>query len=348
MQRNVKVCAVGTGRAGMVHATNFRWRVPYAELVSVVDVDAGRASAAADELDLPGRGFATIADAMEADAFDAVVITTPTFTHEELVLEAASLGAHVLCEKPMALDLDECDAMTDAAEAAGVVLQLAFMRRFDPPFVEAKRQIEAGAIGDPILVRSLTRGPGLPPAWANDVKTSNGMLAEVNSHDFDAVRWLTGKEIAEIYAVGSALKRPDLLDGLPDFYDTAVVTLTLDGGGYGVIDGVCPVDYGYDARAEVVGTRGVVWIGELRDTATVTVTRDAGARRPHFTTWRDRFRQAYVAEAEHFIACIREGATPRVTATDGRAAVAAVLAANRSLREHRPVALAEGATTLDG
>jgi myo-inositol 2-dehydrogenase/D-chiro-inositol 1-dehydrogenase/scyllo-inositol 2-dehydrogenase (NAD+) len=332
----------------MVHARNFRWRVPHAELVSVVDVDAGRAAEAADELDLPGRGFGTIAAAMDAEAFDAVVITTPTFTHKHLALEAASLGVHVLCEKPMALDLDECDAMTDAAEAAGVVLQLAFMRRFDPPFVEAKRQIDAGAIGDPILVRSLTRGPGLPPAWANDVETSNGMLAEVNSHDFDAVRWLAGKEISEVYAVGSALKRPDLLAELPDFYDTAVVTLTLDGGGYGVIDGVCPVDYGYDARAEVVGTRGVLWIGELRDTATVTVTRDAGAHRPHFTTWRDRFRQAYVAEAEHFVTCIREGAAPRVGAADGRAAVAAVLAANRSLREHRPVALDSASAAVTG
>lgn len=342
MQQYIKVCAVGTGRAGMVHAKNFRWRVRYAELVSVVDADGSRASAAADELDLAGRGFATIAEAMDADGFDAVVITTPTFTHKDLVLEAAALGVHVLCEKPMALDLEECDAMTAAADAANVILQLAFMRRFDRPFVEAKRQIDAGTIGDPILIRSLTRGPGLPPPWANDLKTSNGMLAEVNSHDFDAVRWLAGKDIAEVYAVGNALKRPDLLDTLPDFYDTAVVTLTLEGGGYGVIDGVCPVDYGYDARAEVVGTRGVLWIGELRDTATVTVTRDAGAHRPHFTTWRDRFRQAYVAEAEHFITCIREGVTPRVTAADGRAAVEAVLAANRSLREHRPVALGTG------
>lgn len=348
MQRNVKVCAVGTGRAGRVHAENFRWRVPHAELISVVDVDSGRAADVADELDLPGRGFRTIADAMDAEAFDAVVITTPTFTHKDLVLEATSLGAHVLCEKPMALDLDECDAMTEAAEAAGVILQLAFMRRFDPPFVEAKRQIDAGEIGEPIMIRSLTRGPGLPPAWANDVKTSNGMLAEVNSHDFDAVRWLAGKDVTEVYAVGAALKRPDLLEELPDFYDTSVVTLTLEGGGYGVIDGVCPVDYGYDARAEVVGTRGVLWIGELRDTATVTVTRDAGAHRPHFTTWRDRFRQAYVAEAEHFVACIREGAAPRVTAADGRAAVAAVLAANRSLREHRPVTLGADATTPAG
>ena len=348
MERNVKVCAVGTGRAGMVHARNFRWHVPHAELVSVVDSDRSRADAAAAELDLPGRGFVGMAEAMEAEAFDAVVITTPTFTHRDLVLEAASLGAHVLCEKPMALDLEECDAMTDAVNAADVVLQLAFMRRFDPPFVEAKRQIDAGAIGDPILIRSLTRGPGLPPAWANDVRTSNGMLAEVNSHDFDAVRWLAGKDIAEVYAVGSALKRPDLRDELPEFYDTAVVTLTLEGGGYGVIDGVCPVDYGYDARAEVVGTRGVLWIGELRDTATVRVTREGGAHQPHFTTWRDRFRQAYVAEAEHFVACIRGGATPRVTAADGRAAVAAVLAANRSLREHRPVTLAEGAVALAG
>jgi myo-inositol 2-dehydrogenase/D-chiro-inositol 1-dehydrogenase/scyllo-inositol 2-dehydrogenase (NAD+) len=285
----------------MVHAHNFRWRVRDADLVAVVDADAARAAHAATELDLGGCGFTTLADALGTVAFEAVVITTPTFTHKDLVLEAARAGIHVLCEKPMALSLAECDAMIGAAEQAGVVLQVAFMRRFDPPFVEAKRQIDEGAIGTPLMVRSLTRGPGLPPAWANDIKTSNGMLAEVNSHDFDTVRWLAGSEVTEVYATAAALKRPDLLETLPDFYDTAIVTLTMASGAFGVIDGVCPVVYGYDARAEVVGSSGVLWIGELRDTAVVRVTREGGAQRPHFTSWRDRFRDAYLAEAEHWV-----------------------------------------------
>jgi scyllo-inositol 2-dehydrogenase (NAD+) len=90
------------------------------------------------------------------------------------------------------------------------------------------------------MVRSLTRGPGLPPAWANDLKTSNGMLAEVNSHDFDAVRWLSGSEYVEVHVRAAARKRPDLRATLPDFYDVAVVSAVMKNGAFGIIDGVCP------------------------------------------------------------------------------------------------------------
>jgi len=334
---NVRMCAIGTGRAGMVHATNFRWRTPRAELVAVVDADPERAALAAAELDLPGRGFTTLAAALAATPIDAVVITTPTFTHAALVREAAGHGLHVLCEKPMALSLAECDSMMLACERAAVTLQLAFMRRFDPPFVEAKRDLDAGAIGDVVMVRSLTRGPGLPPAWANDVKTSNGMLAEVNSHDFDAVRWLAGSEYVEVHARGAALKRPDLLATLPDFYDVAVVSAVMANGAFGIIDGVCPSEYGYDARAEIVGSRGLLFAGDIRSPGAQRVTREGGAVGPHFTSWRERFAEAYRAEAAHFVESVQAGSAPRVGGVDGRAAVAAVVAANRSLREGKAV-----------
>jgi len=333
----VKVCAIGTGRAGMVHATNFRWHVPHACLVSVVDADAERAALAAAELDLAGRGVTRLSDALALGDVDAVVITTPTFTHAALVREAAEHGLHVLCEKPMALSVAECDDMVGACERASVVLQLAFMRRFDPPFVQAKQQIDDGAIGAPIMVRSLTRGPGLPPAWANDMATSNGMLAEVNSHDFDAVRWLAGSEYEEVHARAGALKRPDMRSTLPDFYDVAVVSAGMRNGAFGIIDGVCPSEYGYDARAEIVGERGLLFAGDIRSPGAARVTRDGGAVGPHFTSWRERFAEAYRAEATHFVDCVRNAAVPIVGGADGRAAVAAVVAANRSLREGRAV-----------
>ena len=334
---NVKVCAIGTGRAGMVHARNFRWHVPHAELVAVVDADAERAAAAATELALGDRGFTGLTAALAATDVDAVVITTPTFTHEPLVREAADHALHVLCEKPMALSVRECDTMMAACERARVTLQLAFMRRFDPPFVQAKAQLDDGAVGEVLMVRSLTRGPGLPPAWANDLRTSNGMLAEVNSHDFDAVRWLTGGEYDEVHARAAARQRPDLRDSLPDFYDVAVVSAQMSNGAFGVIDGVCPAEYGYDARAEIVGSRGVLFAGDIRSPGAQRVTREGGAVGPHFLAWRDRFAEAYRAEAEHFIECVRAGEAPRVGGLDGRAAVAAVVAANRSLLEGRPV-----------
>src|SRR5690606_25767995 len=126
----VRVGVIGTGRAGMVHAENFRWRVPHAELVAVVDADAARAAEAAPALDLAGLGFSDLASALAARQLDAVVITTPTFTHRDLAVEASAAGLHVFCEKPMALTLSECDDIVAACQRSSVNLQLGFMRRF--------------------------------------------------------------------------------------------------------------------------------------------------------------------------------------------------------------------------
>ena len=337
MQAEVRVCVVGTGRAGMVHARNFRWHVPYASLVAIVDIEPERARQAASELDLGQAPFPTLDKALEMSDFDAVVITTPTFSHAELAVKAASSGKSILCEKPMALTLEECDRMIEAASQNQVVLQIGFMRRFDPPFVEAKRQIDDGLIGRPLVVRTLTRGPGLPPAWAHDIRRSHGILAEVNSHDFDCIRWFSGGEYVSVFARGATRKALEVQARYPEFYDTVVVSAELDNGVFAVLDGVCPVDYGYDARAEVVGTEGVLLVGEMHQTATTRVTRQSGLVEDHFLGWRERFAQAYANEATHFVEAIRGRRPPTATGVDGKRALEAVIAGNRSIATGQPV-----------
>jgi myo-inositol 2-dehydrogenase/D-chiro-inositol 1-dehydrogenase/scyllo-inositol 2-dehydrogenase (NAD+) len=331
-----------------MHARNFRWRVPHAELAAVVDAEAERAQGAAEELGLGDAHYSSLEEAVASMRFDAIVITSPTFTHAALAAQAAHAGLHMLCEKPMALNLAECDRIIEAARQAGVILQMAFMRHFDPAFVAAKQQIDDGLIGQPLIVRSLTRGPGLPPPWARDIRNSNGMLAEVNSHDFDTIRWLAGGDFTSVFAQAAALKVPDLKEEYPDFYDTAVVTLQLDNGAFGMVDGVCPAEYGYDARAEVVGSQGVLFIGELREAGLTRVTRQGGAVERHFLTWPARFEQAYVNEARHFVDCVRAGEQPSVGGLDGRHALEAVLAANRSIQWGRPVRLPLGPEVAEG
>ncbi len=338
MRSVVRVCVVGLGRAGMVHAVNFQRNVPGAALEAVVEADGEVLEARAAELGVAAR-YAGIREALADAQVDAVCITSPTFTHAEMSLEAASAGKHILCEKPMALNLAEADRMIAAAASAGVVLQIGFMRRFDPAFREARRLLEAGRIGRPMVIRSLTRGPGLPPRWAWDARRSIGMLAEVNSHDFDTVLWMAGGDVARIYAETSASKRPDLLGEFPGFYDSAVVTLRMADGTLAMIDGACPVDYGYDARLEVLGTRGVLQVGELRGSAVLTCTRESGVQSAPFAGWRERFREAYVAEAEHFVRSIRGEEQPLATGLDGRRALEATLAASLSSRLGAPVTL---------
>ena len=334
----VKICLVGAGRAGMVHAGNFKDSVPGASLAAVVDADRALAEKRAQELGVRFF-FSDIHQALDQAEMDAVCITTPTFTHADIAIAAAEAGKHILCEKPMALSLDEATRMIQAAEEGGIKLQIAFMRRFDPAFLAAKEKIEEGFIGEPMIVKSTGRGPGLPPRWACDPRTSNGMLAEVNSHDFDSMRWLMSSEVARIYAEGATFKCLDLKEEFPDFYDNAVVTLRFQNGGLGVLDGSCPVGYGYDARTEILGTDGVIMVGELRDVGVTTCTKKTGAVTPSFRSWRDRFRDAYIAEARHFVECILQDRDPLVTGHDGRKAVEMVLAANESIRSGSPVSL---------
>ncbi len=341
MPKPIRVCVIGVGRAGQVHANSLRYHLPGGDLVALVDEDAAALEKVGEKFEVLGR-FSSLEEALACIEFDAVVISTPTFTHTSLTLQAASAGKHIFCEKPMALTLAECEEMTAAADRKSVLLQMGFMRRFDPAFEAAKARIDAGEIGRPLLVKSLTHGPGLPPPWARDMSKSNGMLAEVNSHDWDSIRWLAGSNFQRVFAEVANSKRAVHGIDAPHFYDTALVQIRLDNGTLGEISGICPCEYGYDSRVEIIGERGLLQVGDLRGQATLVCTnREQGLVTPIYRTWPERFADAYVREMRHFLDCIRSGTRPRIGGEDGRWAVAGVLAATKSFLEGRPVALSE-------
>jgi len=337
MGRRVRVCVIGAGRVGRVHSTNISCRIPLAELVAVVDqaVEAAKALAS----DLKVNYYTSLSEALKKEDFDAVFITTPTFTHCDLAVEAAEAGKHVFCEKPMALNLEEADKMISAARRNNVKLQIGFMRRFDPELRRAKELIAEGVIGKPVLIKSTGRGPGLPPKWALDPRTGLSMVAEVNSHDFDCLRWLMEDEFRSIYADADALIRPDVAKEYPGFHDVVVVMTRFVKGGIGLIDGACPVGYGYDARVEVLGTEGLITIGEIQGTTILVCHKDKKITTEPFPSWRNRFKEAYVAEAEGFIKAIIEDREPEVTGEDGKKALEAAIATFQSIKEHRPISL---------
>ena len=337
----IRICVLGAGRVGRLHTTNLLQRIPGAQITALVDPADGPRHALSQELGIEAA-FPSLEQALEKVSFEAVVITTPTPTHRPLAVQAAQAGKHVFLEKPMALDLEECDAILGTARQAGVVLQLGFMRRFDPDFQAAARRIAAGEIGLPMLIKSLTHGPGLPPPWARDLRTSNGMLAEVNSHDWDTVRWLMGSDYERVYVEVANFKGPAHGVDSPNFYDNVLVNIRFKSGGLGSISGICPCGYGYDARVEVVGEKGILQIGALQGQAVVVCTdRDQGLVTPIYRTWPERFAWGYIHEMEHFLHCIRTGEAPRVGGEEGRWAVAGVLAGTKSFLEERPVSLKE-------
>jgi predicted dehydrogenase len=337
----IRVCLVGAGRAGKVHANSLVYHVPAASVVGVVDAYPGALQDTGDQFGIDAR-FETLEAALDGVEFDAVVITTPTFTHRSLAVMAAEAGKHVFLEKPMALTIAECDDIIGAAGRNGVLVQIGFMRRFAPEFVAAFERIQAGEIGRPMMIKSLSHGPGLPPPWARDLKKSNGLLAEVNSHDWDCTRWLMSSNPQRVYAEVANFKGVARGIDVPDFYDNALVNIRFENGGLGSISGVCPCDYGYDARVEIVGELGIMQIGDMQGQSVVVCTdRDQGLITPIFRTWPERFAWGYIREMGHFIDCIQTGTPPRVGGEDGRWAVAGALAGTRSFFEERPVYVSE-------
>lgn len=332
-QELVGVGVVGVGRAGLVHAQNFAYHVPNARLVSVMDTNSQRVQEVASSLAVD---YATDLDRFLQDPrIDAVCVTLPTFLHASVVEQVARAGKHILCEKPLALTPDEAFSMATAVKTSDIKFVMGFMRRFDKAFQRARQMITEGAIGEPIVIKSTGRGPGLPPAWAWDINLSNGMLGEVNSHDFDTVRWFSGSEFSNAYARGKNFRSPDVGKLHPNFYDNALVLVEMESGAIGTVDGSCPADYGYDARIEVLGTEGVLFVGTTAEDSVTVWTRPNGVRQSGVTSWRSLFREAYLAEDCHLVDCILNNTQPLVGLEDGLRALEVVRAANLSIQSRQ-------------
>jgi len=341
VKKDIRICMVGAGRVGKNHSEAIINHVPGGKIIALVDpVENIRKETG--ELFGIENGYDSLEQAIDDVKFDGVIITTPTPTHVTLAKVAAENGKHVFMEKPMALNLEECDQIIETTTKNKVILQIGFMRRFEPEFVAAQERIDAGEIGAPMMVKSLTHGPGLPPPWARDLRTSNGMLAEVNSHDWDAVRWMMSSNYERVYAEIANFKGEAFQVDTPNFYDNTIVSIKFESGGLGMFSGICPCEYGYDARMEIVGEKGIMQIGDIKGQSVVVCTnRDQGLITPIYRTWPQRFKWGYIYELEHFIRCIQNDQEPKVGGMDGRWAVAGVLAGTKSFQEERPVYLSE-------
>ncbi len=320
----ITFAVLGLGRMGRLYAETLRDRVPSARLAAAADPDpAARAAFASD---FPGVRL--VADPLDAlDGVDAVVIATPTKTHHSLVIAAAAAGKAIFCEKPLALTVADTRTAIDAVTAAGVPLQVGFMRRFDATYVRAKALIDAGSIGEPIVFKSVGRDPFCPrPEYADPV-LSGGLIVDMGIHDCDLARWLMGQEVERVSAEGSLLVCDDLR-AVGDI-DNASVNLRFASGTLGHVEVSRNAFYGYDIRTEVLGTEGAVTIGQHQQTPVVLLDRH-GAHHDVVPYLMERFGEAYRSQLDAFVTCLRDGSPPRVTGADGLAALAIAVAATRS------------------
>lgn len=332
MSGPVGVALIGVGTMGAFHARALAGRVPGARLVAVADPAEESVRRLLGE---PGfervRAERDYQRVLADPEVEAVVVASPGPTHPEVIAAAAEAGKHVFAEKPLAYDLASADRALAAVERAGVLLQLGFQRRFDPGFQRARRLVVDGTLGRVYQVRSLTRDPKFAsyervPRWA--------IFRETLIHDFDVLRWLANSEAVEVYARADALVAPERRAA--GLLDTALVCVRFASGAFGVADASFGSPFGYDVRAEVYGSGGMVTVGDGR-TDSALLYGPAGVCRPQAHWFTDLFAQAYVAELEHFVACVRSGQQPAVGGTDGRNSLALAVAAIESVETGRPV-----------
>jgi len=316
----------------MIHARNYVGSVFGAAIAAVCDPNEATAKAAAEELGLT-LYYTDYKEVMKNEDIQAVIIACPTKFHREIAVAAAEAGKHIFCEKPMAMDEAECDEMIEAAKKNHVKLQIGFMRRFDESFQEAKRLIEEGEIGEVVSVRSHTRGPSKPQEWMYDISISNGPLGEVCSHDIDTVRWFTNSEIKQLYAIAGNYRNKEVKERYPDFYDNVIMSVEFENGMQGIVEGAQYVQYGYDARVEIVGTEGIICLGDIHEKKVLTCTKQKKMERPSMHSWTYLFKDAYLREDNSFIQAILENREVECSGIDGKMAVKIVKAGNASIKE---------------
>ena len=333
----VNVGIIGAGRIGKVHVESICTQVPNAKVKMLADpfmTDATAEWAKNMGVEAVTKDYKEI---LADPDIDAVLICSSTDTHSPISVEAIKAGKHVFCEKPIDHDVKKIQDVIDALKDSNVKYQVGFNRRFDHNFEAVQQAVAAGKVGDIHVIKVTSRDP--EPPCAEYVKVSGGMFLDMTIHDFDMVRFLAGCNAEEVYVEAAVLVDPAI--GEAGDVDTAVITLKMENGAIAVIDNSRKAVYGYDQRAEVFGSKGMVATGN--DSASMAVISNengvTGDKPLYF--FLERYMAAYAKEVKCFIKAIEEDTDTPLGVMDGLQPVLMGLAAKKSLEEHRPVKISE-------
>ena len=337
MPKQLGVGIIGVGLLGGQHAIILAHHIPHTRLVAVADVRAETAKSVAAELG--AANHYTTAEELAADPdVEAIVIASADDAHIDGILAGAANRKDVFCEKPITTSLEDADRALSAVAEAGVRLQIGFMRQYDKPYLAAKRAIEEGKIGTPVLFKNAHRGKD---PFNIDRPASAGCdpMAFVNSniHDYNDARWLLSDEAVEVHAIGTRIVEPTALEGV----DAAVSTIKFGRGAIADIEFISATRYGYDVRTEIVGDIGTLFIGSPQGAGCVLATAD-GLQQEAMDHWLVRYGEAYLVELTDWSRRMLAGEPPYVTGAAGRVALEIAIAAQQSMREGRTVQLPLG------
>jgi myo-inositol 2-dehydrogenase/D-chiro-inositol 1-dehydrogenase len=325
---DLHVGVVGVGRIGAFHARTLLG-LEGVGAVTVTDVLPERAWRVA------GASVAESPTALVERGIDALVIATTTAEHASLLRLAAAAGLPAFCEKPVALDLATLDSISDDVVQAGTLVQVGYQRRFDAGYRAARAAVADGRLGTLLALRAATHDP-VPPS-EEFIAVSGGIFRDLLIHDFDAVRFVTGSEIVEVYADG-AVRETRWFERYGDA-DTAVAVLRLSGGALAIVSGARRNPLGYDVRLELFGTGDSVSVGTGARAPLRSVEPAIDPPSEPYRNFMDRFEAAYRSELAAFVDAVRHGGPSACSLEEARAALVVALAADRSRAERRPVSI---------
>ena len=329
----VNIGIIGAGRIGKVHLKSITYNVPNATVKAIADpFMSAEAEAFAKDMGVKviTKDYKEIINDPD---IDAVLVCSSTDTHAAISIEAIKAGKHVFCEKPVDHSVEKIQAVADALEGTNLKFQVGFNRRFDHNFAAIRKAVDEGRIGDPHIVKITSRDPEPPnPAY---IKVSGGIFLDMTIHDFDMATFLVNSDVEEVYVESAVLVDPAI--GEQGDVDTAIITMKMKNGALCVIDNSRRAAYGYDQRAEVFGSKGMV--ATSNDTLSSAVIADANGvtgEKPLFF-FLERYMQSFSDEMKQFVDAVENDKEVPVGIHAGMQSVKIGLAAKKSVEEHRPV-----------
>ena len=317
--KTVKVGSVGLGRLGYEHAKNIANYVTGAELTAICDTDAERVAQVAEELNVPYT-YTDVAEMVKNPDLDAIVVVSPSMFHAEHIKLALDAGKHCFCDKPLDTTVEKCKLAEKAVEAhPDKVFMLGFMRRFDKSYAEAKRKIDNGDIGKVVLVRSYTQDPrSTIESTLKFAPHSGGQYLDMCVHDIDLIRWFTGSDVKNVWAIGGVFEF-DLYKELNDA-DNAAATIQMENGAMGFMFTNRTHAAGSNVETEIIGTHGTLRIANVGAKNLLNIVDEHGSREEYYPDFMSRWHEAFVAEMVAFTGHVRDNTKPAdLTVYDGTA-----------------------------
>ena len=334
----LKIGIIGAGRIGKVHLESISYHVKNATVTAMADPFMNEET----EKLIRSYGVSKVTkdykDILNDKDIDAVLVCSSTDTHAAISIEAINAGKHVFCEKPVDHSIEKIQAVADALkEHPDIKFQVGFNRRFDHNFAAIRKAYDDGKIGEAHILKITSRDPEPPnPAY---IKVSGGIFLDMTIHDFDMACFLTDSDVEELYVNSAVLVDPAI--GEQGDVDTAIITMKMANGALAVIDNSRKAAYGYDQRAELFGSKGMV--ATSNDTVSSAVISNADGvtgEKPLFF-FLERYMGSFSEEMRQFTEAVINNTEVPVGIHAGLQSVKIGLAARKSVEEHRPVKISE-------